>query len=318
MKKKLLSLILCLLFFLLLLFPEAVQAGAKEGLYLWYGTMIPILFPFILVSNLLLAADSIRYFTYPVLPLLKWFPNLNPCYFYALIFGWFCGYPMGGKTVADLLRSGKITVREANFLLPAANQASPMFLMGYLGIHIFKNAYPFRQILFFVYFPVILYFLLGLLFLSLFPDQKNISHCTSSSSLSPLSSSYPEEKNSTSLSMEHTILSSFHIIVNIGVYMMIFTIFMRLCLLLLPDKGFVSILTGFLEMSTGIAWLGSLSFLSPLIKSCLILSAASFGGLCTCAQTRSVTEGTGLSLPCYIIGKLFLGGCTFLTAWLLL
>lgn len=318
MKKKLLSLILCLLFFLLLLFPEAVQAGAKEGLYLWYSTMIPILFPFILVSNLLLATDSIRYFTYPILPLLKWFPNLNPSYFYALIFGWFCGYPMGGKTVADLLRSDKITVREANFLLPAANQASPMFLMGYLGIHIFKNTYTFRQILFFVYFPVILYFLLGLLFLSLFPDKKNFSHCTGSFSTPQLTSFYPKEKNSTSLSMEHTIFSSFQIIVNIGVYMMIFTIFMRLCLLLLPNKGIVSILTGFLEMSTGIAWLGSLSFLPPVTKSCLILCAASFGGLCTCAQTYSVTEGLGLSLPCYIIGKLFLGSFTFITAWFLL
>lgn len=318
MKKKLLSFILCLFFFLLLLFPDAVQAGAKEGLYLWYSTMIPILFPFILISNLLLATDSIRYFTYPVLPLLKWFPNLNPSYFYALIFGWFCGYPMGGKTVADLLRSGKITSREANFLLPAANQASPMFLMGYLGIHIFQNTYTFGQILFFVYAPVIVYFLLGLFFLSLFPDKKNFSHFPNSFSGFPLSASSLKEKNSTSLSMEHTIFSSFQIIVNIGVYMMVFTILMRLCLLLLPNQNFLSILTGFLEMSTGISWLNSLSFLPSVIKTSLILSAASFGGLCTCAQTYSVTEGLELSLPYYIIGKLFLGSCTFVTAWFLL
>ena len=311
MKKKLTSFLLCLLFFLLLFFPEAVQAGAKEGLYLWYSTMIPILFPFILISNLLLATDSVRYFTYPFLPILKWFPSLNPYFPYALIFGWFCGYPMGAKTVADLLKSGKITEKEGDFILPAANQASPMFLMGYLGIHIFKKSYSFGQILFFVYFPVIIYFLFGLFLFSFQKGQKNIRSRSNASF-------YMDTGIQSSFSLEDTILSSFQIIVNIGVYMMIFTIFMRLALLLLPGGRVLPLLTGFLEMSTGISWLSGLTSLPVLLRDCLILSVAAFGGLCTCAQTLSVIKGQKLSMTSYVIRKLFLGGSTFLVAYFFL
>lgn len=308
MKKKLISLFLCLLFFLLLFFPEAVQSGAKEGLYLWYSTMVPILFPFILISNLLVSTDSVRYFTYPFLPLTKYFRNLNPYFPYALIFGWFCGYPMGAKTVADLYLAGKITRQEGDFLLPAANQASPMFLMGYLGIHIFKKTYSFGQILFFVYFPVIAYCLLGMIFLSF--KQKGNDY-----------SSFSHEKKTAqtlSLSLEDIILSSFQIIVTIGVYMMIFTIFMRIALILLPETKLFHLSLGFLEMSTGISWLSGHSGISPMLRDCLILSAASFGGLCTCAQTFSVVQGTNLSRSSYLIRKLFLGTSTFLAAYFFL
>lgn len=308
MKKKLISLFLCLLFFLLLFFPEAVQSGAKEGLYLWYSTMVPILFPFILISNLLVSTDSVRYFTYPFLPLTKYFRNLNPYFPYALVFGWFCGYPMGAKTVTDLWNTGKITSQEGNFLLPAANQASPMFLMGYLGIHIFKKRYSFGQILFFVYFPVIVYCLFEMMLLAFNQNEKNHS-------------SFTHEKKTAhvpSLSLEDIILSSFQIIVIIGVYMMIFTIFMRIALILLPSNKLCHLSLGFLEMSTGISWLAGHSCIASRLRDCLILSAASFGGLCTCAQTFSVINGNNLSRLSYVIRKLLLGTCTFLMAYFFL
>lgn len=305
MKKKLISLFLCLLFFLLLFFPEAVQSGAKEGLYLWYSSIVPILFPFIIISNLLVSTDSVRYFTYPFLPLTRRFKQINSYFPYALIFGWFCGYPMGAKTVADLCRAGKITRQEGNFILPAANQASPMFLMGYLGIHIFKKKYSFGQILFFVYFPVLIYCLFGLILLS-FQKKKEEKHSFSHEKKT-------EPISSLSFSLEDVILSSVQIIVTIGVYMMIFTIFMRLSLLLLPENPF-RLSIGFLEMSTGISWLSGNSILAPCLRDCLILSAASFGGLCTCVQTSSVIKGNGLSMFSYIICKLLLGASTFLAA----
>lgn len=324
MKKKFFSLILLSLFFLFLIFPETVQAGAKEGLALWYNTVIPILFPFILISNLLIATDSVRYFTYPILPLLRWFPNLNPYDFYALIFGWFCGYPMGAKSIADLLRTGKITKQEANFLLPAANQASPMFLMGYLGIHIFEKSYSFGQILLIIYGPVLFFLIPGLFFFN--PSKHGRLPVPSWNCASPggflfdrkQNNFLSNKKNSMPLSMEHTIVSSFQIMVNIGVYMMIFTILMRLLLLLLPESPLLTLFIGFLEMSTGIAWIHHLTFLTPFVKDSLIFALTAFGGFCTMAQTYSVTEGLHLSIPCYLAVKILLGTLSFCMAFYLL
>lgn len=309
MKKKVVSLFLCLLFFLLLLFPGVLESGAKEGLYLWYSTIVPILFPFILISNLLLATDSIRYFTYPFLPVLKHLKYCNPHFPYAFLFGWFCGYPMGAKTVTDLCSSGKITQREGNFLLPAVNQASPMFLMGYLGIHIFKNRYSFGKILFFIYFPVLVYCLFGFILLSFESKEDSSPFCNQKKA---------ENSNFLPFSLEDVIFSSFQIMVTIGVYMMIFTIFMRLFLLLLPNQKFFHLALGFLEMSTGISWLSGYPNVSSFFCDCLILSVAAFGGLCTLAQTFHIIKESGLSPLSYFLCKLCLALSTFFTAYFFL
>lgn len=120
------------------------------------------------------------------------------------------------------------------------------------------------------------------------------------------------------LSMEHTIVSSFQIMVNIGVYMMIFTILMRLLLLLLPESPLLTLFIGFLEMSTGIAWIHHLTFLTPFVKDSLIFALTAFGGFCTMAQTYSVTEGLHLSIPCYLAVKILLGTLSFCMAFYLL
>jgi hypothetical protein len=106
--------------------------------------------------------------------------------------------------------------------------------------------------------------------------------------------------------------------ISIGVYMMLFTILMRLGLLFLPKNRFFSLLLGFLEMSTGISWLSRLSFLSQIERDCLVLSCASFGGLCIAAQTFSVTEQEKLSLPGYFLGKAVLAASVFFVSYQIL
>mgnify|MGYP000255443789 CR=1 FL=1 len=48
------SFFLILCFFVMLLFPSEVFEGAKSGLLLWFLTVLPTLFPFLLISRLLL------------------------------------------------------------------------------------------------------------------------------------------------------------------------------------------------------------------------------------------------------------------------
>ena len=54
----LLALILLSLFFTMLLFPETVFQGACDGLLLWYQILIPTLFPYLIVTGLLLKTDG--------------------------------------------------------------------------------------------------------------------------------------------------------------------------------------------------------------------------------------------------------------------
>jgi hypothetical protein len=59
----LLALILLSLFFTMLLFPETVFRGACDGLLLWYQILIPTLFPYLIVTGLLLKTDGKFAFT---------------------------------------------------------------------------------------------------------------------------------------------------------------------------------------------------------------------------------------------------------------
>ena len=54
----LLALVLLSLFFTMLLFPETVFQGACDGLLLWYQILIPTLFPYLIVTGLLLKTDG--------------------------------------------------------------------------------------------------------------------------------------------------------------------------------------------------------------------------------------------------------------------
>ena len=117
------------------------------------------------------------------------------------------------------------------------------------------------------------------------------------------------------LSMEHTIWDSFFIIVTIGVYMMIFTIFMHLIELLLPDSILLSVLTCFLEFSAGLNKLNSIQTLPVTLKNSLLLCLTSFGGLCTSAQTYSIIENTGIRLKSYLLKKGILALLVFLLSY---
>lgn len=314
MKKIGVSLLLCLLFLLFLLFPEVTKTGAQEGLALWYHSVVPILFPFLILSNLMLLHNSFFWFLQPFFLLNRCFPSLNPWYFHALILGFFCGYPMGAKAISDLLAAKKISLAEGKRLLPLVNQPSPMFLAGYLGIHILEGQFSFMKIIGLLYGPPLLLFLLFFLS-SLRKTNTSISSFSGGSSFDAKNTFSPQKKNSMPQSMEHTILSSFSVIVTIGVYMMLFTVLSHLLLTLFSHSLPLTLTSCFLEFSTGLHQLKQLSFLAAPWKTSLLLALTSFGGLCTAAQTASILKDTGITIQSYLLQKAALALLVFWLAY---
>lgn len=309
MKRFVTALLLTGIFFLLLLFPEQVKSGALEGLSLWYTSVIPILLPFLILSNVMISTDSFSFFLRPLLSANKKKTEGNPWIIYPVFLGLFCGFPMGAKAVTDLIQNNRMTIREGTLLLPIVNQASPMFLAGYVGVHILKGEISFPLMLFYLYLPPFIMFLfVFVLFrrsLSLYPKFVLSSKEIKSSS------SVLKNKNSMSLNLEHTIWNAFTVIVTIGIYMMLFNIAARLCTILLPKSPFLSVLLCSLEFSTGLNQLSSLNFTDPVLKNGLILALTSFGGFCTAAQTHSIIRETGISMKSYLFWKFLLAMTVF-------
>ena len=252
------------------------------------------------------ATDSLPLLLKPFSFFQKILPDFHSALLYPVFLGLFCGFPMGAKTIADLSRSHLLTSKQANVLLPIVNQASPMFLAGFVGVHILKRELSFGQILFYLYVPpfVLLFFrlLLGGL-LSLLLTRKSVSRPFMQKDNGRNSS---QKKNSMSLNMEHTIWNSFHIIITIGVYMMLFAIAGRLGVKLLPENIFTRFILCTLEFSTGLHQLSQMHLSSSVIKTGLILSLTSFGGFCTAAQTSSLVKDTDISMKSYLFWKIII------------
>lgn len=297
--KKFLEAFLPLIFLLLLIiFPEISIKGAKDGLMLWYSTVIPTLLPFIIISNIITKSGAIKYFSYLFYPLYHIFPRLLRCLSYVLVIGFFCGYPMGGKVINDLITDGSLTTEQGQFLLTICNNASPMFIIGYVVIASLQGTVPAMLFLGFIYVPILIY---TACYIILHP------HLLIDRSFD----SKMELLHQQNISTDDSILNAFTIIMKIGAYIMLFSIFSQLLLSLnISYEPFKIITIGFCEVTTGIKYLSGLELMIPQ-KIALIAAAVSFGGLSSAAQTKSVLTESGLSIIQYVISKAVISIMTY-------
>ena len=132
MKSVLSSLFTLFCFFLILLCPKEAFDGARSGLFLWFETLLPTLFPFMVLTNLLLHTQALSYITQVLKPILCPIFKVSETGSFAILCGFLCGYPMGAKVIASLCREQRISRSEGQYLLSFCNNTSPMFLLNYV------------------------------------------------------------------------------------------------------------------------------------------------------------------------------------------
>lgn len=117
----------------------AVRTAAGEALVLCGKSVVPALFPFLVLSNLLIALGfgelASPYLAGFMTPLFR-LPGAASS---ALLLGLAGGYPIGAKTAAELYRDGLLTKDEATRLLAFSNNANPVFLISILGVGVFGS-----------------------------------------------------------------------------------------------------------------------------------------------------------------------------------
>ena len=104
---------------LVLAFPSLSVQGASEGLLLWYQTVLPALAPFLILTQLLTVSGGAELLVKPVYPLFHRLFHVSVSGAYILLCGLLCGYPLGAKLCSDYFRQGKISQKEAQYLLPS-------------------------------------------------------------------------------------------------------------------------------------------------------------------------------------------------------
>lgn len=124
----------------LLLWRSAVAAEAvRRGLTLCVRSVIPALFPYFVVSGLFISlgfADGVGRRLEPLTRRLFGVGGAGASAFFLGLLG---GYPVGGRTVGQLYRAGRLSKDEAERLLAFCNNAGPSFILGVVGVGCFGS-----------------------------------------------------------------------------------------------------------------------------------------------------------------------------------
>ncbi len=133
LKKLMLFLPVTAAFVLLILHGDIVSEAAKTSLKACFRSVIPSLFPFLVLTNLLLRLELPEG---PANYLGRAFErvfHIRRSAFPALLAGLIGGYPVGAEAAAECCRLKKCSAEEAGRLLLFSNNCGPGFLFGLVG-----------------------------------------------------------------------------------------------------------------------------------------------------------------------------------------
>ena len=263
---------------LLLIFDSRLALeSAQTGLELCIRTVIPSLFPFLVLSVLLTKSiTGTGRFLQPITRLLGIPAEAQS----VLIPAFLGGYPVGAKCIHDLWRTGQLPKSQAERLLGFCSNAGPAFLFGMLS-----GFFPEKKTL----------WLLWLIHI--------LSAIATGCILSPAgTATAAQRKESEKTETTDFLLSSMKAMGMICCWVILFrilaTFLMRWVLWLLPP--WLSVLvTGLLELTNGCCDLMRIT--DPEVRFVVCSCMLACGGVCVLLQTASVTRG--LSLKCYLLGK---------------
>lgn len=123
----------------LLFYSKEASAGIRDGIELSLQTLVPSLFPFMVLSSYIVNSGALKPLARVCSPALRFIFKLGENALPSIIMGLIGGYPVGAMTTASLYRKNEITQNEAERLMLFAVNGGPAFMITALGSAMLKN-----------------------------------------------------------------------------------------------------------------------------------------------------------------------------------
>lgn len=267
----------------LLIFPDATFSGAENGLRICARAIIPSLFPFFVVINLMCS--------------LGYTEKIGAS---CLLLGLIGGYPVGAQTIANQYRNGIIGKGEAQQMILYCNNAGPAFIFGVVGYGVFQSFWV-GLALYLIH--AVSAVILGATFIH---KKKSKIHSMTEGSLTPRFS------NALTVSVRQAGLTA----IQVCIFVIFFSVLCSYFQFFIPEQWkknpFVVLGLSCLELAGGISMLSEIP--NQAVLFCLSSFLLGFGGLCVTFQTFSILDEAGLSGKHYLASKLFHGLISILLA----
>ena len=270
-------------------FSSYISEYVKIGIKLCFGSVIGAVFPFMILTDLIISMPSFDSIGIGRRIFEKIF-NINGYAIIAFIIGIICGFPLGVKCARDLYESGVITKEECQRLIGFSNNTGPAFIISGVGYAMRGSVRD----------GVILYLsmvLSAVLVGALFGIKRKASNIKG-------------DIQRRAFDLTTSVRSAAEGTLNVCAFVTIFTVFSGFVSLLIKNTTVRLIIISFLEVGNACSNISSLS--SASIHSLpLCAFAISFSGISVHMQAKSVLSGCELSMKKYYKMKLLQGVIAF-------
>ncbi|MCR6515360.1 sporulation integral membrane protein YlbJ [Clostridium sp. LY3-2] len=286
-----------------------------EGIKLCFKSIIPTIFTFSVICNLLILYDGIEIYSRILGPIICRPLGLSKACAFPIAASMLCGYPLGAKYSTDLYSLGHINFKEYNRLLKIASNAGPIFIIGAIGASLLNNISYGYFLLISNYFSL---FLIGL-----FTRPKNFKYTYTKQE------KVIYRKVNFGRAMDTAINNSIKTTVTVSGYVVAFSVFISFfknsdfiinifnkieSFLNLKENILYSFFLGSIEMTNGCN-IASNSNFDIHLKLGLISFFLAFSGLSIIAQTSSFTSKYNIKTFKFLCSKLIQGIISFIISF---
>lgn len=288
--------------------PALFIGQALNGLTAWALNVLPSVLPFMFFTRLLSELGQMQIATKPFGKFSMFLFRTPPISVYTFLMAILSGYPVGSKMVADLYECGKINKSQAFRMSSFCSTSGPMFIIGAVGIGMFKSA-TVGYILFLSHALGAL--LNGILFRNLqlkgdkiFFSFKKHNKESERQLIDLQESNTQAEEKVTKINISDIVTSSTLAILSVGCIITIFFIIIEcfaplLNLLPVPIAYF---LEGIIEITKGCIDLAQLSNIKLATFLCSFV--ISFGGISTLIQSITMLKKVEMPIWLFALEKL--------------
>ena len=291
---------------------EAAISGTK----LVITAILPTIFPFSVICNLLICYDGITLYSKILGPLICKPLGLSRSSSFPIVASFICGYPLGAKYSSDIYNLGYIHKDEYERLLNIASNAGPIFILGSVSVAILNNIKLGYILLIANYLSVII---IGL-----------ITKKSSKNSNNQVINNSTFKVNNFGINLKTSIESAINTTLNVGAFVIIFSVIISIIKSTTSISAALTFLENYFKLPSGIMYtilLGSIEFtngcklisdinLSMSLKLSLISFILCFSSLSVIAQVSSIVSKDTPNLKKYILLKLLQGIIGFIITFI--
>jgi len=274
---------------MLLIKKSVIYSSIIYALQLWVNNLIPALFPFFIIADILINYNITSYIPKIIKDFCKYIFNITDNMLSILLLSMVSGFPSNARNTRTLYDKNLISLEEANHILIFSHFSNPIFILTTVGVFFFHYEKIGIVLLISHYFSN---FLLGILFRNKFHFKKD-----------NLINSWEQPNfGDTFIGAIRKAIDTILLICGI---VLVFLMLSSIVIDLFNINGYnAMIVKGIFEITIGIEALANLN-LNMINKAVIASMILAFGGISVHIQVLSQITGTKIKYIYFFVGRMY-------------